>query len=122
MLDDILPFNNVFLRYNTRNKDGKEHRYWSVVENRRLRFGHTTQRTVLYLGEINDTQQSGIPLVPLTWVKVLLRGHRRKRSNVPRLHEGKAYTPKLNRAAESPAHPLALVSIGDAAGLLFRFS
>ena len=48
----------MFLRYNTRKKDGKEHRYWSVVENRRLRVGHTTQRTVLYLGEINDTQQT----------------------------------------------------------------
>ena len=48
----------MFLRYNTRKKDGKEHRYWSVVENRRVRFGRTTQRTVLYLGEINDTQQS----------------------------------------------------------------
>lgn len=47
----------MFLRYNTRRKDGKVHRYWSVVENRRLRAGHTTQRTVLYLGEINDTQQ-----------------------------------------------------------------
>ena len=41
----------MFVRYNTRKKDGKEHRYWSVVENRRLRLGHTTQRTVLYLGE-----------------------------------------------------------------------
>jgi len=48
----------MFLRYNTRKKDGKEHRYWSVVENRRLRAGHTTQRTVLYLGEVNDTQQA----------------------------------------------------------------
>jgi hypothetical protein len=48
----------MFLRFNTRKKDGKEHRYWSVVENRRLRVGHTTQRTVLYLGEINDTQQA----------------------------------------------------------------
>jgi len=48
----------MFLRYNTRKKDGKEHRYWSVVENRRLRVGHTTQRTVLYLGEVNDTQQA----------------------------------------------------------------
>jgi hypothetical protein len=47
----------MFLRYNIRKKDGKEHRYWSIVENRRLRAGHTTQRTVLYLGEINDTQQ-----------------------------------------------------------------
>ncbi len=48
----------MFLRFNTRKKDGKEHRYWSVVENRRLRVGQTTQRTVLYLGEINDTQQA----------------------------------------------------------------
>ena len=48
----------MFLRHNTRKKDGKVHRYWSVVENRRLRAGHTTQRTVLYLGEINDTQQA----------------------------------------------------------------
>ena len=48
----------MFLRSNTRKKDGKEHRYWSVVENRRLRVGHTTQRTVLYLGEVNDTQQA----------------------------------------------------------------
>ena len=48
----------MFLRFNTRKKDGKEHRYWSVVENRRLRAGHTIQRTVLYLGEINDTQQA----------------------------------------------------------------
>jgi hypothetical protein len=48
----------MFVRYNSRKKDGKEHRYWSVVENRRLRAGHTTQRTVLYLGEINDTQQA----------------------------------------------------------------
>jgi hypothetical protein len=48
----------MFLRHNTRKKDGKEHRYFSVVENRRLRAGHTIQRTVLYLGEINDTQQA----------------------------------------------------------------
>ena len=48
----------MFLRYNTRKKDGKAHRYFSVVENVRLRSGHTTQRTVLYLGEINDTQQA----------------------------------------------------------------
>lgn len=48
----------MFLRYNTRKKDGKEHRYWSVVENRRLRVGRTTQRTVLYLGEVNDIQQA----------------------------------------------------------------
>jgi hypothetical protein len=48
----------MFLRYNTRKKAGKVHCYWSVVENRRLRAGHTTQRTVRYLGEINDPQQA----------------------------------------------------------------
>lgn len=48
----------MFLRFNTRKKDGKTHRYWSIVENRRLRAGHPTQRTVLYLGEINDVQQA----------------------------------------------------------------
>ena len=36
----------MFLRFNTRKKDGQAHRYWSVVENRRLRTGQTTQRTV----------------------------------------------------------------------------
>ena len=53
-----MPAQNMFLRANIRKKDGKEHRYWSVVENRRLRWGQTTQRTVLYLGEINDSQHA----------------------------------------------------------------
>ena len=48
----------MFLRHNTRKKDGKVHRYWSIVENRRLRNERTTQRSVFYLGEINDTQQA----------------------------------------------------------------
>ncbi|MDO8544233.1 MAG: IS1634 family transposase [Opitutaceae bacterium] len=48
----------MFLRFNTRKKDGKVHRYWSIVENRRLRSERVTQRTVFYLGEINDTQQA----------------------------------------------------------------
>jgi hypothetical protein len=47
----------MFLRANQRNKDGKRHRYFSVVENRRLPAGRVVQRTVLYLGEINDSQQ-----------------------------------------------------------------
>jgi transposase len=49
----------MFLRATTRKKDGKEHRYFSVVENRRVSGGKTVQRTVLYLGEINDQQQAG---------------------------------------------------------------
>ncbi|MBA3570283.1 MAG: hypothetical protein H0W28_13330 [Pyrinomonadaceae bacterium] len=48
------------MRSTNRKKDGKDHRYFSVVENRRLFSGKTAQRTVLYLGEIND-QQAVIP-------------------------------------------------------------
>jgi len=48
----------MFLRSNRRIKDGKEHRYYTVVESRRLRSGKVAQRQVLYLGEINDSQQS----------------------------------------------------------------
>src|SRR6202521_6186067 len=48
----------VFLRKTNRKKDGKDHRYFSVVENRRVAGGQTVQRTVLYLGEINDQQQA----------------------------------------------------------------
>jgi transposase len=46
----------MFLRYNRRFKDGKEHRYWNIVENRRCAGGKVVQRQVLYLGEINDSQ------------------------------------------------------------------
>jgi transposase len=48
----------MFLRSNTRMKDGKQHRYFTVVESRRLQSGKVTQRQVLYLGEINDSQQA----------------------------------------------------------------
>ncbi len=48
----------MFLRRHTRIKDGKEHRYYTVVESRRLQSGKVTQRQVLYLGEINDSQQA----------------------------------------------------------------
>src|SRR5207237_3838909 len=44
----------MFLRYKVRRKDGKEHRYWSIVENRRVSGGRTVQRQVLYLGEIGS--------------------------------------------------------------------
>ena len=47
----------MFLRATTRKKDGKEHRYWSVVENRRVGRGRVVQRHVLYLGEINSSQE-----------------------------------------------------------------
>ena len=47
----------MFLRHKIRRKDGKEHRYFSVVENKRVARGRVVQRHVLYLGEINDTQE-----------------------------------------------------------------
>lgn len=47
----------MFLRCTRRKKDGKEHRYWNVVENRRVAGGRVVQRQVLYLGEINDDQR-----------------------------------------------------------------
>ena len=49
----------MFLRATIRKKDGKQHRYYSVVENRRVGGGRTVQRHVLYLGEINDSQELG---------------------------------------------------------------
>lgn len=54
----------MFLRATRRLKDGKEHRYWSIVENRRCAGGKVVQRPVLYLGEINDSQRHA-------WCRVL---------------------------------------------------
>ena len=48
----------MFLRCSTRKKNGKEHRYWSIVENKRCTGDRIVQRHVLYLGEINDQQQA----------------------------------------------------------------
>jgi len=54
----------MFLRCKTRKKDGKEHRYWSVVENKRVSGGRVVQKHVLYLGEINSSQE-------LAWRKTI---------------------------------------------------
>jgi transposase len=47
----------MYLKCNRRKKDGKVHRYWSIMENRRCAGGKVVQRPVLYLGEINDSQR-----------------------------------------------------------------
>jgi hypothetical protein len=47
----------MYLRCNRRFKDGKEHRYWNIVESKRCAGGKVVQRQVLYLGEINDSQR-----------------------------------------------------------------
>ena len=48
----------MYLKCNRRFKDGKEHRYWSIVESRRCAGERIVQRPVLYLGEINDSQHA----------------------------------------------------------------
>lgn len=66
----------MFLRATVRKKDGKEHRYFSVVENRRVGRGRVVQRHVLYLGEINSSQE-------LAWrksIEVIEEGSTRARS------------------------------------------
>src|SRR5918911_1916564 len=54
----------MYLRSTRRIKDGKEHRYWSIVESRRCAGGRVVQRPVLYLGEINGSQHA-------TWCRVI---------------------------------------------------
>ncbi|MGH6928475.1 MAG: IS1634 family transposase, partial [Dongiaceae bacterium] len=66
----------MFLRAKIRRKGGKAHRYWSIVENQRVGRGRVVQRHVLYLGEINDSQE-------LAWrrsIEVLEDGAERPRT------------------------------------------
>jgi len=54
----------MHLKCHRRVKDGKEHRYWSIVESRRCSGARVVQRHVLYLGEINDSQKE-------SWLKCI---------------------------------------------------
>src|SRR6266702_3703599 len=47
----------MFLRPNHRDKDGKDHTYWSLVETVRTPDG-PRQKTLCYLGELNSSTQS----------------------------------------------------------------
>jgi transposase len=47
----------MYLKCHRRFKDGKEHRYWSIVESVRTGRG-VIKRPLLYLGEINDSQRA----------------------------------------------------------------
>jgi transposase len=47
----------MYLKCHRRFKDGKEHRYYSIAEKRRVARG-TVDRHILYLGEINDSQRA----------------------------------------------------------------
>jgi transposase len=48
----------MYLKCHRRIKDGKEHRYWSIAEKRRVGRRRVVDRHVLYLGEINDSQRA----------------------------------------------------------------
>ena len=50
----------MFLRQKIRKKDGKRHRYFSVVETKRVAGGRVVQKHVLHLGEINDSAGIGV--------------------------------------------------------------
>jgi xanthine/CO dehydrogenase XdhC/CoxF family maturation factor len=54
----------MYLKCHRRRKDGKEHRYWSIAEKRRLSGRRVVDRHVLYLGEINDSQRAA-------WLKTI---------------------------------------------------
>ena len=51
------PSPPMFLRANHREKDGKRHTYWSLVETVRTADG-PRQRTLCHLGELNDSAQA----------------------------------------------------------------
>ena len=50
----------MFLRPYQRNKDGKEHTYWSLVERMRT-VDRPRQKTLCYLGELNGSAQARWP-------------------------------------------------------------
>ena len=54
----------MYLKCHERNKDGKEHRYYSIAEKLSCAGGHRVERHVFYLGEINDSQREG-------WLKLI---------------------------------------------------
>ena len=54
----------MYLKCHHRFKDGKEHRYWSIVEKLRVSGERTVDRHVLYLGGINDSQREA-------WLKTI---------------------------------------------------
>src|SRR6266496_4042843 len=54
----------AFLHSHHRFKNGNDHCYWSIAEKVKVAGGKWVQRHILYLGEINDSQQAA-------WTKVI---------------------------------------------------
>ena len=71
----------MVLKCHRRIKDGKEHRYWSITEKRRVSRRRVVDRYVLDLGEINDSQRA-------SWLKSIeafdeTRGQQRRLALFP---------------------------------------
>ena len=79
----------MFLRVKRRFKDGKDHRYWSIVENHRTIDNQVVQRHVFYLGEINDSQHA-------SWVKTIEVFQQGERSEQMALFPADRYVPALD--------------------------
>jgi hypothetical protein len=108
----------MFLRSTKRKKDGKEHRYFSVVENVRVAGRrHPYQKTLLYLGEINDTQQSA-------WIKAISPTSRIRACKTRNLLQIKAPTLKVCTTPTHLADACAAVIFGGgcAGNCSFNFS
>jgi hypothetical protein len=54
----VVLLTSMVLRCHKRIKDGKEQRHYSIEESRSLQPVKVVRRRVLYLGEINDSQQA----------------------------------------------------------------
>jgi transposase len=87
----------MFLRAHARRKDGKDHRYWSLVETVRTPDG-PRQRTVCYLGELNHSAQA-------RWLKTIevfnQQGERRQLKLFPSDVEPPADDPDVARVRVS---------------------
>lgn len=81
----------MFLRAKIRRKDGKKHRYWSFVENRRVSGGRVVQRQVLHLGELNDGQRAG-------WVRTIetLEGEAKRARQLALFPDDREQLPELD--------------------------
>src|SRR5256885_4032670 len=79
----------MFLRSTTRKKNGKEHEYFSIVENKRVAGGRVVQRHVLRSEEHTSELQSPCNLVCrllLEKKKLIPNKHERSTSRLPVAH------------------------------------
>ena len=97
----------MFLRANHREKDGKRHTYWSLVETVRTPDG-PRQRTLCHLGELNDSAQA-------RWLKTIEvfndAGERHQLKLFPRIPAkprgpSNAACVSVTRANEPGVHPI----------------